>query len=76
LAVLYADASALAKAADGARAAGGAPDESRNERRRVARELQSRVLRLYRAIEASTGPLTADQRSQLDYFKAFMKTMR
>jgi photosystem II stability/assembly factor-like uncharacterized protein len=72
LAVVYADASALMKAADGAT---GTPDQARNERRRVTRELQSRVLRLYRAIDASTGPLTADQRSQLEYFKAFMKTL-
>ena len=51
----------------------GAAGTAAREALRVARELQSRLLRLYQAVSASTGPLTADQRSQLDYFRSFVK---
>jgi hypothetical protein len=69
---LYRQAAALvetAKArADAAPPGGGAA----REELRVARELQSRLLRLYRAVSGVTGPLTADQRSQLEYFRSFV----
>jgi hypothetical protein len=52
---------------DGARSAGAQGDVAR-ERLRVTRELQSRIASLYRAVSASTGPLTSDQRQQMTFF--------
>jgi hypothetical protein len=75
VAALYRDATVLvdstSRTAAGA-AQDGAGREAR-ERLRVARELQTRLLTLYRAIGGSTGPLTADQRAQIEYFRSFMR---
>jgi hypothetical protein len=61
----------LAQAAGAA--AEGAPGDGARERHRVARELQARILTLYRAIGGVTATPTADQRSQLEYFRSFLK---
>lgn len=53
-------------AADGTGAGAAAPEA--RERLRIARELQTRVGSLYRAVSGHTGPLTADQRQQLQFF--------
>ncbi len=75
VAALYRDATALVDST--ARRASAAPEGraalDARERQRVARELQTRLLTLYRAIGGSTGPLTADQRAQVEYFRSFMR---
>jgi photosystem II stability/assembly factor-like uncharacterized protein len=69
---LYRQAAALAQTAKARAEAAPAGDTAAREELRVARELQSRLLRLYRAVSGVTGPLTADQRSQLEYFRSFV----
>ena len=54
-----------AGAAEGERAAADCRDLGR-----VTRELQSRVLRLYNAINGSLSHPTADQRAQVDYLSS------
>ena len=44
--------------------------------RRLARELQSRIVRLYRAVGDSTGRPTADQQSQAQFYKAELASLR
>ena len=75
LGAIYRDAASVVAATGKAAEAAprGAAGDERREQYRVARELQTRVLTLYRAIGGSTGPLTADQRSQLEYFRSFLK---
>jgi hypothetical protein len=75
LAELYRDATSIVVSTARAAAAGpaGAAGDERRERSRIARELQARILTLYRAVGASTGPMTADQRSQHAYFKSFLE---
>jgi hypothetical protein len=46
------------------------------ELRRVARELQSRIVSLYRAIGDSTGKPTADQQSQAQFYKRELESLR
>jgi len=43
-----------------------------NEVAELAGELRSRLTGLYNEVGAWTGPLTADQRSQLAYYREFM----
>ncbi len=43
---------------------------------RVARELQSRIVSLYRAIGGSTGKPTADQQSQAQFYKTELESLR
>ena len=42
----------------------------------VARELQSRVITLYRALDDSTAQPTADQRAQIEFFKSELDSLR
>ena len=44
--------------------------------RRVARELQSRIVSLYRAIGDATGKPTADQQSQAQFYKTELESLR
>jgi hypothetical protein len=46
------------------------------ELRDLARELQSRVVSLYRAIGGSTGKPTADQQAQAQFFKTELESLR
>ena len=46
------------------------------ELRRVARELQSRIVSLYRAIGESTGKPTMDQQSQAQFYKTELESLR
>lgn len=51
------------------------PDAS-PDLRRVARELQSRIVSLYRAIGDSTGKPTADQQSQAQFYRTELESLR
>jgi hypothetical protein len=42
----------------------------------IARELQSRVVSLYRAIGGSTGKPTADQQAQAPFFESELRSLR
>ncbi len=42
----------------------------------VARELQTRVVTLYRAMSDSTGRPTADQRAQMEFYKSELDSLR
>jgi hypothetical protein len=42
----------------------------------TAQELQSRVVDLYRALEESTGQPTADQKSQLEFYRTELDSLR
>ena len=44
--------------------------------RRLARELQSRIVTLYRAVGDSTGRPTADQQSQAQFYKTELASLR
>jgi hypothetical protein len=56
-------------------AADSGPSGELRDVNRVTRELQTRLLTLYQAVEGSTGAPTADQRSQLKYFEALLKVL-
>jgi hypothetical protein len=47
----------------------------RRELARLTRELQSRVLRLYQAIDASVSAPTVDQKGRLDYLSTFANVL-
>jgi hypothetical protein len=51
------------------------PETDRRELGRVTRELQSRVLRLYAAVNDSLSYPTADQRAQLEYLSSLSKVI-
>jgi photosystem II stability/assembly factor-like uncharacterized protein len=50
--------------------------EAPPELRRIARELQSRTVTLYRAVGDSTGRPTADQQSQAQFYKTELESLR
>jgi photosystem II stability/assembly factor-like uncharacterized protein len=62
--------------ADLYRAAAARVDTVPQAERTSARELQTRLATLYSAVSGSTGPLTADQRSQLQYFSTLLGASR
>ena len=69
VAEMYRGASAIVERLGGESATSG-------DLRRVARELRSRVLSLYRAMSQSTGRPTADQRAQIQFYTTELESLR
>jgi hypothetical protein len=73
IAALRRDVQALStRATNAARAATDADRARLTERRREATELSARVNRLYGEVRGAVGPLTAQQRSQLAYYRQML----
>ena len=77
IAALRRDVQALAtRAATAAREATDANRAALEDRRREATELSARVSRLYGEVRGVVGPLTAQQRSQLTYYREMLGVLR